>query len=216
MSEPIFTFFLILHIAGGSIGLLTGMLVLSLTKGKKLHKTLGMLFVFGMMIAGVSSLALAIMHPNPFLFMIGVFTLYMTGTGVRFIKSKLSNPTPATFDRILQIGMGISGIILIGWGAKLLFDGSMFGVVLITFGGIGMSMLVFDLKKMGKPEPDKLAYIRIHIQRLLGAFIASFTAFLVVNLEYMPDFIPGWMYWILPTVIITPLISYWSKKYQKS
>jgi uncharacterized membrane protein len=216
MSEPIFTLFLILHIAGGSIGLLTGMLVLSFAKGKKLHKALGMLFVMGMMTAGFSSLILAIMHPNPFLFMIGVFTLYMTGTGVRFIKSKLSNPTPATFDRVLQIGMGISGVILIGWGAKLLFSGSMFGVVLITFGGIGMTMLVFDLMKMGKPEPDKLAYIRIHLQRLLGAFIASFTAFLVVNLEYMPDLIPGWIYWILPTVIITPLISYWSRKYQKT
>lgn len=216
MAEPIFTFFLILHIAGGSIGLLSGILVLSLTKGKKLHKTLGMLFVFGMMTAGVSSLTLAIMHPNPFLFMIGVFTLYMTGTGFRSIKLKSSNTTPGAFDRILQIGMGISGIILIGWGAKLLFTGSMFGVVLITFGGIGMVMLIFDLKKMGKPEPDKLAYIRIHIQRLLGAFIASFTAFLVVNLDYMPDLIPGWMYWILPTAFVSPLISYWSNKYKKS
>lgn len=175
-----------------------------------------MLFVFGMMTAGISSVALAIMHPNPFLFMIGVFTLYMTGTGVRFIKSKLSNPSPILFDRILQVGMGISGVILIGWGAKLLVTGNMFGVVLITFGGIGMAMLVHDLKIIRKPEPDKLANIRIHIQRLLDAFIASFTAFLVVNLEYLPDFIPGWMYWFLPTLLITPLISYWVRKYKKA
>jgi len=79
-----------------------------------------------------------------------------------------------------------------------------------------MAMLMHDLKKIGKPEPDKLAYIRIHIQRLLGAFIASFTAFLVVNLEYLPDFIPGWTYWLLPTLLITPLISYWVRKYKKS
>ncbi len=214
MKEPIFTFLLILHIAGGSIGLFTGTMVLSLTKGKKLHKALGKLFVFGMMTAGASSLILASMHPNPFLFMIGVFTLYMTGTGVRFIKSKLSNPTPILFDRILQVGMGISGVILIGWGTKLLFSGNMFGLVLISFGGIGMIMLVYDLSKKGKPEPDKLAYIRIHIQRLLGAFIASFTAFLVVNLEYLPDFIPGWMYWFFPTLLITPLINYWVRKYK--
>lgn len=87
----------------------------------------------------------------------------------------------------------------------------MFGVVLIIFRGISMAMLVFELKKTGKPEPDKLAYFRIYIQLLLGAFIASFNAFLMVNLEYMPDVIPGWMYWILPTAFISPLISYWSK-----
>lgn len=80
------------------------MLVLSLTKGKKLHKALGTLFVFGMMTAEISSLTLANIHPNTFLFMIGIFTLYMTGTGFRFIKSKLSNPAPV--DRILKLGRG--------------------------------------------------------------------------------------------------------------
>jgi uncharacterized membrane protein len=216
MIESLFTFFLILHITGGAIGLLTGLMILSVPKGKKLHKALGMLFVYGMMTAGISSLILASIHPNPFLFMIGVFTLYMTGTGVRSIKSKNSTSGPNLADRILQIGMGISGIILMGWGAKLLVAGTVFGSVLILFSAIGLAMLGFDLKKIQKHPPDRQGYIRLHIQRLLGAFIGSLTAFLVVNLQYLPDFFPTWIYWILPTLIISPVIKFWSDKYKKT
>jgi uncharacterized membrane protein YbaN (DUF454 family) len=49
---------------------------------------------------------------------------------------------------------------------------------------------------------------------MTGAFIASATAFLVVNAKYFPDIIPGFVYWLLPTIIFTPLIVKWSKKYQ--
>lgn len=213
MKETIFSIFLIIHIAGGAIGLTTGMIVLGTAKGRKLHKILGKLFIYGMMAAGSSSLILSVLHPSSFLFMIGIFTLYMVGTGFRIIQTKSSNPAPNLFDRALQAGMGISGIILIVLGGLMLARQDFFGIVFVVFGGIGLSMMINDLKQIGKPEPDKLAYVRKHLQRLLGAFIASLTAFLVVNIQYFPDAFPAWMFWLLPTVIVTPLINYWSKMY---
>jgi hypothetical protein len=36
------------------------------------------------------------------------------------------------------------------------------------------------------------------------------TAFLVVNVNFVS---PAWIVWILPTVIFTPLIVYWTRKY---
>jgi hypothetical protein len=43
---------------------------------------------------------------------------------------------------------------------------------------------------------------------MCGAYIASLTAFLVVNVKILPSLIV----WLLPTMVITPLIFIWSKK----
>jgi hypothetical protein len=45
---------------------------------------------------------------------------------------------------------------------------------------------------------------------MIGAYIASITAFLVVNI----DFVPGAILWLLPTFLMVPLIIVWSNKYK--
>jgi hypothetical protein len=55
---------------------------------------------------------------------------------------------------------------------------------------------------------NKNYWLLIHIQRMVGSYIAALTAFLVVNNTYLPPL----MAWLMPTIIMTPLIFYWSKK----
>lgn len=57
-------------------------------KGGKRHRKIGRLFVTGMKLTGGSSLLMAQIKPNPFLFIIGVFTIYLVGTADRYIKLK--------------------------------------------------------------------------------------------------------------------------------
>ena len=42
----------------------------------------------------------------------------------------------------------------------------------------------------------------------MGATIAVVTAFLVVNVRFEP----GWIIWLGPTVVLTPLIFVWAKR----
>ncbi len=213
MKDLIFNAFLIVHCIGGGLGLITGTSILFAPKGLKLHRKLGWVFITGMALAGISSLVLAYLHPSSFLFMIGVFTLYLVGTGYRFIHTKSAFHAPNLFDRLLQAGMGISGITLVYSGVRIIFDPNLFGLVFLVFGGIGLTMLTQDIQRGHTPTTSSRGYIPKHLQRLLGAFIASLTAFLVVNLSYLPDFIPSWIYWILPTLSITPLIILWTRRY---
>ena len=74
-----FKIFLIIHIAGGSAGLITGLINIIQNKGGKRHKLIGRVFYFSMLMAGFSSLVLSCLHPNHFLFMVGLFTFYMVG-----------------------------------------------------------------------------------------------------------------------------------------
>jgi uncharacterized membrane protein len=213
MTENFFSLLLFGHIVGGTIGLLCGILIFVLRKGSKSHGNLGKLFIVGMLSAGFTSLLMAVIHPNTFLFMVGVFTIYLVGTGARFIFTKSPSANQA-IDRFLQLGMIASGLALIYQGFREIITGNSFGSVFIVFASIGLVMVWQDFQTGKKEIQDKKAYIRLHLQRLGGGFIASMTAFLVVNVRELPEWFPLWALWLFPTLLLSPLISFWSKKYK--
>ena len=86
--EMLFKVLLMLHIIGGGVGLLSGTINIIRKKGDKKHKLTGKFFMYGMLLSGLSALVLSVMHPNYFLFIVGVFTLYMVGTGERYLFLK--------------------------------------------------------------------------------------------------------------------------------
>jgi len=47
-----------------------------------------------------------------------------------------------------------------------------------------------------------------HLTNMMGGTIAVITAVLVVN----PPFEPEWVWWVLPTALITPVIFWWKRK----
>jgi uncharacterized membrane protein len=210
--NTIFKILLILHIAGGSIGLLTGTISIIRKKGDKAHKFTGKVFFYGMLTAGVSSLALSIIHPNYFLFIVGIFTIYMVGTGQRYLQLKklLQGQKPMSIDYILTYGMLIASVVFIGFGIYLLIRQQSFGTVFLAFGVLSLRMVRVDIKNYKGKAVSKNYWLTTHLQRMLGAYIASATAFAVVN---NPKVLPDAVVWLLPTAIVLPLIIKWTKKY---
>ncbi|MFT3910884.1 MAG: hypothetical protein QM737_15810 [Ferruginibacter sp.] len=211
-----FTIFLVLHILGGSVGLLSGTINLVRKKGDKRHKLVGKFFLYGMLTAGISSLALSIIHPNYFLFIVGLFTIYLIATGSRYLHLKMlgHNQQPAKIDWAITIIMLLTGLIFIGFGIKLLVVGKLFGIVFIVFGALAIFLVRIDFKNYKGKIVAKNYWLLSHLQRMTGAYIASLTAFLAVNATYFPEQIPGFIFWLLPTVILVPLIFKWTNKYK--
>lgn len=211
----IFKVFLILHIVGGSVGLLSGLLNIIRKKGDKNHKLIGKLFFVSMLIVGASSLVLSFLHPNYFLFMVGVFTLYMVGSGQRYIKHKHQDKLESKLiDWTITISMLLAGLLFIGIGILTLIKSNFFGLVFITFGSLGLLFVRQDFKNYNDTTTIKNYWLIGHLQRMTGGFIAALTAFLVVNAKYFPEQIPSFVYWLLPTIILTPLIIKWSGKFE--
>jgi uncharacterized membrane protein len=212
------TVFLILHIAGGAIGLLTGLVNVIRKKGDQSHVFVGKLFFFFMITAGVSSLVLAVLNPNHFLFMVGVFTLYMVSTGNRYLSLKqlLKGQKPRSIDWTITIFMLLAGLTFITLGTMSLINANFFGLVFVTFGLLGLLFVRQDFQNYRVKAKAKNYWLLAHLQRMTGAFIAALTAFLVVNAQHLPDQIPGFLYWLLPTLIFTPLIISWSRKREKN
>jgi uncharacterized membrane protein len=202
-----FNILIIAHIAGGGVSLLIGTVVLFLKKGTRLHKLLGNIFYYGLLLASLVALPMSYLHTNYFLFIIGVFTAYMLISGRRYMVTK---GKPQWQDWALTGIMFSFALAFLGLSAYQFFWGNMMGTVLLVFGSLSLLFVYQDWTNFTDRSVGENAYLTTHLQRMAGSYIASVTAFLVVNNTILPPVIA----WLLPTAAVTSLIVLWSRKYK--
>jgi len=193
---------LVIHIISGFSALVAGLLAIISKKGKNLHLKTGSAFYYSMLLVAVTSVSISILKSNMFLLHIGIFSFFMVYSGHQSIKNK--SLKPGLIDWVVFI-------IAVVNSAFMIYS---LQVILIVFGGIGLSLAITDLRifisVLQKKEIAKNQWLLRHIGMMLGSYIATFTAFLVVSLN---AFSYGWVVWLMPTIIGTPLIIYWTMKY---
>ena len=194
-----------IHAVCGSIALIAGTLSMIFRKGQKWHKLTGKVFYIFMTATAVSALIVAVMpgHINPFLFTIGVFTWYLVWTGNAALRYK-NKDVNITFDRIVSLVMLLTGI------GMILYPYFVYGkliIVLAVFGLLGVVLALIDLNSFRHPENLRKIWLRLHITKMIGGYIAAFTAFIVVT-----GAIPGIAGWLLPTAPGLAVIFYWVRK----
>jgi hypothetical protein len=70
---------------------------------------------------------------------------------------------------------------------------SSFGMVAIVFGVIGLLFGMSDIRDFLHHPADKMAWWYTHMTRMLSAYIATVTAFSVVNFQFLPSLV-GWLW----------------------
>lgn len=206
---PVFNILLYVHILSGGISLLVGLYMLLAKKGDKRHKFIGKIYFYSMLTAALLSLPMSYLHPSYFLFIIGVFTSYMLLTGKRYLRKKKIADV-GTADWLLTILMLVFGLAFISFGIYNIAIANFFGIVLVVFGGISLLFVTQDFYNYKGRSSVKNYWLTTHLQRMTGSYIASATAFLVVN----NTLLPGIIAWLLPTFLIVPLIIRWSRKFE--
>jgi hypothetical protein len=212
---------LLVHIILGSIGLLLGIIILAKRKGDKTHKKLGRLFAVSMLSAAFLSFFLSIMHPNIFLFCIGILTVHLVGTGWRylFLKNLDKGQKLQFVDWFLFVFMTVFTLIFLYLGINTLLQDNFFGIAPLAFALLGFKNIYNDYKIYFEKITIKNYWLTSHLERMSGAIIASFTAFLVnVVGKYLGQFhimeYLSFVTWILPGIIIIPFIIKWKRKYE--
>ena len=215
---------LITHISAGFTALIVGLIPMLLTKGNRLHKRAGLIFVYCMMIVAATALLLCALQPfkmmRLFLTGIAVFSFYLTMTGWRATKQKTTGPALA--DKALTFVTLAVSLSMIGFGIYLLvLNGPLFLPVVFTFFGVlTLTFAARDVQFMHHPT-QKMHWFFQHFTRMGGAYIASFTAALVTNINrVLPANSPEWSYtasWILPAIIggaiISRTVRYYKQKF---
>jgi hypothetical protein len=197
---------LVLHIVCGFSSLLTGTLISFLKKGDKRHRLLGRIFFYGMIGVSISATIISICKDNRFLLVIGIFSFYLNYGGYRAIKEKTLRPT---------IGDWLVFALGTGNGLYMIYS---LDTVLMAFGGITLFIAInqfrVNLKAMRGQEMHPQDWLKRHISMMTAAFIATVTAFVVVNVRLEDDsIIPSWFPWLAPSMILGPMIWVWKKKY---
>ena len=118
-----------IHATFGGIALLTGLISIIAKKGKPIHKKFGLVFFYSMILSGIIAMIVAVLpkHESPFLFVVGVFSLYFVWvhnhantidnkTAVlervkRYLNSNNKNTKSRTSKDVKVIISGTTGVV---------------------------------------------------------------------------------------------------------
>ena len=196
---------LVVHIACGSVALLAAAVALATAKGRTNHVRSGRVYAIAMTGVFVTAVPLALLGADIFLLFIALFSFYMVFAGWRFARNRRG--TAHAVDWMAAGIMGLTGLGMWVYGAVLGRYGDSQWVTLLLFGFIALGLAGADALFYRRSAP--VAYFRRisrHLTNMLAGTIATVTAVLVVNV----DTNPVWLAWILPTLVITPLIVWWN------
>lgn len=198
---------LFLHILAGVAALAAAGVAVGSAKGGRLHRRAGNIYTLAMLVTGLSALLLAMVDPNPFLFAVGVFSLYLVFTGWR--AAIVRDGRPRLLDHAGGVVMALAGLGMLGWGAQGVLAGSgAQPVILLAFGAIGLTMALSDWRDWARGPLTGKDRIARHLARMLGGTIATITAAGVVNLGFLPDLVV----WLGPTALVAPVIFWWTAR----
>lgn len=210
------------HIVSGFTGLTVGLVPMLTEKGNKAHRISGLVFFWAMMVAVFASIPVAIARPNPFLLCVAMFTFQLNFTGYRFTKVKTLDDIK-WYDQAVTIISLLASLVALALALYGYFVANNIVILVV------LSLFAFGLFANGREDykryilkqerPEgKMGWWFGHIIRMSGTYIASVTAFIVVNAyrisenEYFSI-----AAWTLPGVIggilIGRTVRYWKAKF---
>jgi len=198
-----------IHILAGTIALLSAIMAILCEKGKKLHVLSGRTYYWCMVTIFLTAIPMSIITSNIFLLLIAFFSFYLAFAGIRFARNRKGIAT--TSDWIAVGLMILSGVGMWTLAATLFMNNNSMYIPLLVFGGFAIVLGYGDFKSHKNKTAIGKERIGRHLQNMIGGTIAVITAVLVVNVTIEPV----WVWWVLPTVLIVPVIFWYRIKLMK-
>ena len=204
---------LAIHIVAGALALLFGYVALFATKGSRLHRKSGKLFVYAMLtmalggfvVAAGRSVAPAINIPAALL------TAYLVVTSLTTIRP------PRSGARALQIGallvaLGI-GVSSFAFAFEAIANGGaregMPAFPFFLFGTIALLASAGDLRLLRSGSPQGTARIARHLWRMCVALLIAALSFFIGQADAFPPALRIMPLLALPMLIVLGALFYW-------
>lgn len=206
---------LYVHIAAGISTLLMGPAAIFYNfKDPKKHCIVGKTFFYAMLIVAITAIVGFFKHPNIvfFQFLLGIALLVLAGIfrGVRSIfLMKGGRVLPLDFGYTALLGL--NSAFMLGMSAWHFWAGTMvaFPILFGVFGLVSLADTRVNWRVFRNPAAlHRLDWMRLHSGTMIGAFTASTTAFTV----QAAHFLPWYLQWFGPTLLLLPLQIYFGKK----
>jgi hypothetical protein len=206
----VFRVVLWIHIISGAIALFVAPAAMLTRKAGLWHRRWGKIYFWSITVVAMTAVVMSLIRTGLFFLLVALFSFYLAFTGYRVLSRKTPLQGPGKMDWTAASMMVFSGVTLVGYGIYLMLTSSS-GIVPIVFGGIGILFGLSDIRDFLHHPADKMAWWYSHMTRMLSAYIATVTAFSVVNFEFLPPIAR----WLWATVIGTVGIIIWTRYYRK-
>lgn len=205
---------LFLHIAGGSVGIISGMIALFARKGGRAHRIAGTTFFVSMLImasigATVSPFLPVPSMPNVFA---GVLTFYLVATGWLAVKRKGGH-----IGRLEKVGLGIALAVVAGGASFIVMarsspNGRIGGTppqaffAFVVIGAIAAAGDVSVIRRGAIAGPSRLAR---HLWRMSTALFIASGSFFLGQQRVMPVAMRGSPWLFVPVLVPLVMMTFW-------
>lgn len=224
------------HMIVGFAGLAVWWVPILSTKGARLHRTMGKLFVLSAYVIGFTALASpalrltearlaggswnAILRDAGFLVLLaylGLFTLNVAHYGVRILRTR-RNPETLWTPRLEAMSwLLMAGSVIVAAHALLFW--TPVSIILLLLSPIGIAQGLEQRRYMRRRPALKKPWFYAHMDAMLGAGVAFHTAFLVFGSRVVFDLSLlgafNWVPWVLPAAIGTVFGERWKRSYMR-
>ena len=209
-----------IHITAGGVAILLGFMALFVRKGGSIHRRSGMLFVYAMIVMGVTASMLEFIHGAGVANLVAaVLSLYFVGTALTTVRR------PSQWTRVINIVALITAIALVifsivggvkGINTPGLSNG---GVPFRTIGFMSFFLAfaltlaaVGDVRVMRSGMPRGGARLSRHLWRMCFALFIAAASFFSIRRRVamlLPEFFTTGMMRALPIIILFGAMFYW-------
>jgi hypothetical protein len=203
---------LILHICGGSVGLISGAAALVVRKGERPHRWFGNAFFGSMLTMGAMATVLGMMIPDRGNVPGGMFTAYLVATGWATVRR--SGVKPGLFEYgALLLALAAAGVAVMfaveaATSATGLLDRKPAPLYAI-FACLAGFAVILDVKVILRPTLGAKQRIARHIWRMCAALFFASGSFFLGQQQVMPLWVQGSPLLIAPAIAPLMLMIFW-------
>jgi hypothetical protein len=209
---------LIVHIAAGSIGIISGYTALTVAKGERTHRAFGTTFVLSMLTVSVFAVYLALFvpptgsgsAPPSASVPVGILTFYLVATGWMTVRRAERGVGPFDYGAML-VAFGVAATMLI-FGLRAASNPidrlHGFPARYYTFASFAAFGAALDLKVIVRGGISGAARIARHLWRMCFALFFAAAFFFIGQQKIMPAFLHGWPL-LVPALMPLVLLAFW-------
>jgi hypothetical protein len=198
---------LILHILGGTTGLLSGTLAIAVRKGSSLHRASGNVFTIAMLTLASSGLYLAILKSQHGNIIGSIITFYLIATA--WLAGKRRGTGRLDWAALVVGTSGAAAVITLGVQSLNHPDKNAPAGMAFFFGVVLLLAAAGDIRMLIGGGISGRQRITRHLWRMcFGLFIATGSFFLGQQ-QVFPAFLRGSVFLTVLAVLPFPLMIYW-------
>jgi Predicted membrane protein (DUF2306) len=209
-----------LHIAAGGFAIILGAVALSVKKGGTIHRRSGLLFVYAMLVMGLSASVLSLLKGRDSgNVLAGVLTVYFVGTALTAVRpvspwTHLINAVALTVAVVLAVACVVGGVTLISTPGR---DPSgvpfrTAGLMSLIIAAVLVTAVAGDVRTLRCGMPRGGPRLARHLWRMCFAlFIAAGSFFSVRErvASILPEFLATGPMRALPILLLFGAMFYW-------